>query len=82
MKKIPFDKDDLLPEYQLDYGKAKPNRFATGERTVVVLDEELSKVFKTPNTELQRTVVLTKSQKPGFVGGECPEFNKRVALVR
>jgi hypothetical protein len=24
--------DDLLPEYDFDYSKAKPNRFATGYR--------------------------------------------------
>jgi len=33
MNKTPFDQpsnseDELLPEYQLDYKKAKPNRFA------------------------------------------------------
>jgi hypothetical protein len=26
------DEDDLLPEYDFDYSKAKPNRFATGDR--------------------------------------------------
>lgn len=47
---MPSDKDALKFEYEFDYSKAKPNRFATGERTVVVLDEELSKVFKTPES--------------------------------
>ena len=48
MKK-PSSEDDLLPEYNFDYTKAKPNRFAsdTSRRTVAVLDEELSKVFTT-----------------------------------
>jgi hypothetical protein len=51
MKKMPSDKDELLPEYRFDYSKAKPNRFAGGSsRTVVVLDEDLSKVFKTPES--------------------------------
>lgn len=40
--------EDLLPEYDFDYSKAKPNRF-TGriakEQTVVLLDPEVSKVF-------------------------------------
>ena len=47
---MPFnklDKTDLLPEYRFDYSKGKPNHFATDGRTVVVLDEDLSKVFKT-----------------------------------
>lgn len=50
MKKMPSDKDDLQAEYKFDYSKAKPNRFATDERTVVVLDEELSKIFTTPES--------------------------------
>jgi len=36
----------MLPEYDFDYGKAKPNRFAgriSKERVVVVLDPEVSK---------------------------------------
>ncbi len=42
------EQDELLPEYGFDYSKAKANRFAAvGDRTVVVLDEDLSKVFKT-----------------------------------
>jgi hypothetical protein len=37
MNKPPFDpshnfEDELLPEYDFDYSKAKPNRFATGDR--------------------------------------------------
>lgn len=50
MKKTSFEADDLLPEYDLDYTKAKSNRFALHEprRTVAVLDEDLSQVFTTP----------------------------------
>jgi phosphoribosylpyrophosphate synthetase len=57
MKATPSDKsqqseDDLAAEYAFDYGKAKHNRFAEqeGERkmTVVVLDEDVSQVFSTP----------------------------------
>lgn len=56
MNKTPFDQpsnseDELLPEYQFDYKKAKPNRFATRsgkpKLTVVVLDEDVAKVFST-----------------------------------
>jgi hypothetical protein len=64
MKKMPSDKDDLLPEYQFDYSKAKPNRFATGERTVVVLDEELSKVFKTPESVNKALRALLEAVPP------------------
>jgi hypothetical protein len=39
---------DMLSEYDLDYTKAKPNRFAgciAKDRLVVLLDPEVSKVF-------------------------------------
>ena len=42
--------DELLPEYQFDYTKARPNRFAKGiaeGSLVVVLEPELAQVFKT-----------------------------------
>jgi len=40
--------DDMKAEYDLDYRKAKPNRFAgrSGKNcTVVELDDDVSKVF-------------------------------------
>jgi len=64
MKKMPSDKDEFLPEYQFDYSKAKPNRFATGERTVVVLDEDLSKVFKTPESVSKALRALLEAVPP------------------
>ncbi|NER21332.1 MAG: hypothetical protein F6J86_38220 [Symploca sp. SIO1B1] len=57
MNKTPFEQpsgseDELLPEYQFDYKKAKPNRFAhrsgKPELTVVVLDKDVAEVFSTP----------------------------------
>jgi hypothetical protein len=46
--------DDLLPEYDFDYTKAKPNRFATHVNQpllkVVVLDEDVAQVFTTPES--------------------------------
>lgn len=54
MKKTPNSKhrgerdDDMRPEYDFDYAKARPNRFAgriAKDQTVVLLDPELSKVF-------------------------------------
>jgi hypothetical protein len=42
--------DELLPEYQFDYGKARPNRFAAscppGGR-LVVLEPDIARVFTT-----------------------------------
>jgi hypothetical protein len=40
-------------EYQFDYAKARPNRFAgrdQGDRVVVVLDPDLAEVFTTPES--------------------------------
>ena len=43
-----MDKDDLLPEYDLDYSKAKPNHFADRvKRNTVLLDEDVARVFET-----------------------------------
>ncbi len=43
---------DLRPEYKFDYRKGTPNRFAGQPeegRVVVVLDSDVSKVFRTPD---------------------------------
>ena len=59
MNGMPFDEpqqtdEELLPEYDFDYQKAKPNHFsARSEKqglTVVVLDEDVAKVFTTPES--------------------------------
>lgn len=64
MKKTPNTRswtkrnDDMLPEYDFDYSKAKPNRFAgriAKDQTVVLLDPELSKVF--PDSESVNTAL-------------------------
>jgi hypothetical protein len=42
--------DDLRPEYEFDYGKARPNRFAgrvDPDRVVITLDPDVSRVFAT-----------------------------------
>jgi hypothetical protein len=43
--------DDLLPHYDVDYAKSRPNRFAkqAQENTFDMLDKRLSKVFRTPD---------------------------------
>lgn len=52
--KKPRQRDkDMLPEYRLDYSKARPNRFAgrikQGSR-VVVIDPDVAEVFATPDS--------------------------------
>jgi len=45
--------DDMLPEYDLDYRKARPNRFAEKiykDRRVVILDPDISRVFTTADS--------------------------------
>ncbi|MDD1413847.1 hypothetical protein MEN41_03985 [Dolichospermum sp. ST_con] len=44
-----FESDDLLPEYNFDYTKARPNRFATisENKITVILDPDVAKVFQT-----------------------------------
>jgi hypothetical protein len=39
--------EDLLPEYDFDYTKAKPNRFAIKSTPVTVtLDADIAEIFK------------------------------------
>lgn len=75
MSETPFEDaqnsdDELLDEYQFDYEKAKPNRFAkhseTPSLTVVVLDEDVAKVFKTPESvnKVLRALIESMPQIP------------------
>jgi hypothetical protein len=62
--------DDLRPEYEFDYRRGRPNRFAdrgARERLVVALDPDVSKVFTTPesvNTVL-RALIEVMPKSPG-----------------
>jgi hypothetical protein len=39
--------DDMLPEYNFDYRKAKPNRFALNDdQRVIILDPDVAEYFK------------------------------------
>lgn len=69
-KAPPSEADEMLPEYNFDYSKARPNRFAgrlSKDRVVVMLDPDVSEVFTTPesvNTVLRALVTaLPKSVK-------------------
>ena len=59
--------DDLLPEYDFDYRKARPNRFATklapGSR-MVTLDPDVAEVFTTPEAvnKVLRALIDTMPQ--------------------
>lgn len=44
------ENDDLLPEYNFDYTKARPNRFVNRVQksdVTVILDADIAEVFKT-----------------------------------
>lgn len=43
----PASEDDMLPEYDFDYRKARPNRFATKTGVTVTLDPDVAEVFTT-----------------------------------
>jgi hypothetical protein len=50
MKKLPASEKDIAKEYEFDYSKAKPNRFASRMKDaslVAVIDPDVAKVFKT-----------------------------------
>ncbi len=68
-KTHPRNENDLLPEYHIDYRRARPNRFAArfGKDSVaVVLDPDVSRVFKTAesvNAALRMVVRLVPKTK-------------------
>jgi len=47
MKETTPSKIDMLSEYNLDYSKAKINRFAADYHVSVTLDPDVASVFKT-----------------------------------
>ena len=72
MKKMPASKPrkilDMASEYRFDYQKAKPNRFAEKmkkEPVVVLLDEDVARVFKTTRqvNRALRALILARPQK-------------------
>jgi len=80
MKKInkSVDKEvGMKKEYKLDYSKAKPNRFLSKGKQgsmVVVLDDDISTVFRTPESvkavlrALIKTMPISKSGKAHQAG--------------
>ena len=63
--------DEMLPEYRLDYSKARPNRFAArikhGGR-LVLIEPDVAEVFATPesvNTMLRALIGAMPNQASG-----------------
>jgi hypothetical protein len=68
--------EDLRAEYHFDYTKAKRNRFAARAQKgplVVVLDEDIARVFRTPESvkAVLRSIIMT-----------MPARNRRAAAKR
>ncbi|WP_129629359.1 hypothetical protein [Candidatus Oscillochloris fontis] len=64
-----FEREDMKHEYQFDYTKAKPNRFAqrqTDGSLVVVLDPDIAHVFTTPEAvkKVLRALIATMPSIP------------------
>lgn len=62
-----FAREDVQPEYQFDYTKAKPNRFAQKQADgslVVVLEPDIAQVFATPDAvkRVLRALIATMPQ--------------------
>lgn len=63
------DKDELLPEYDLDYSKSKPNRFAAKYQQIqrtVVLDDDVAENFpsaESVNEALRFLVRITRENR-------------------
>jgi hypothetical protein len=72
MKKISNTKtsSDMQSEYDFDYQKSKPNRFAgqiAREQVVIVLDPDISKVFRTSesvNSVLRALIATMPKTEP------------------
>ena len=67
--------DEMRDEYQFDYGKAKPNRFADKigrDQLMVVLDQDVAAVFKTPESvnQVLRAIItsMTIAEKGDLQG--------------
>ena len=62
--------EDLLPVYNFDYSKAKPNRFAHNVVNVT-LDEDIAKIFTTskPVNKALRAILsaLLETRKTGHI---------------
>ena len=63
------DLENMLPEYEFDYRKARPNRFAPGivdGSLIVVLEPDIAQVFKTPDSvkNVLRALIAALPKRP------------------
>ncbi len=58
--------DDMLPEYEIDYSKARPNRFAArlAQTRMIELEADVAAVFTTPSAvnAVLRALIRTMPQ--------------------
>ena len=75
--------DDLRPEYNFDYRKARPNRFAgrvDKSQVVVMLDPDISEVFTTPESvnailrALIQTMPTRHARRGRLESGRTPAY--------
>jgi len=64
------DPDDLLPEYDFDYSKGKPNRFAASLPTgalLITLDPDVAEVFSDAEAvnAVLRALITTMPKQAG-----------------
>jgi hypothetical protein len=72
-KQAEFEREDMQAEYQLDYAKARPNRFARIQADgslVVVLEPDIAQVFHTPDAVKKVLRALIASMPPVPVSTE------------
>jgi hypothetical protein len=53
--------DDLLPEYEIDYSKVKRNPYFRKNRTFVEIDEDVAKVFQSPDNINKVLIAIANS---------------------
>jgi hypothetical protein len=66
-KTPPGVREEMRQEYDFDYRKAKPNRFAGQQnqgRIVVTLDPDVSEVFQTPDSVNRVLRALIEAMPP------------------
>jgi len=77
--------DEMRDEYQFDYSRAKPNRFADKigqDQLMVVLDPDVAAVFKTPAAEVQTVEHVWPMLSPVvFVPHVESEYQRLVAVL-
>ena len=59
--------EDMLPEYEFDYKKAKQNRFAGEYSIIVTLEPDVAEVFKSSESVNKALrAVISAIPKPGI----------------